>query len=140
MSKFTPAFKAKVAIEAIKEKETVLELAKRYNVSPSRVKEWKYKLLAAAEQVLESPSDGRREINKLKSDNDRLLKKVDQLTIDCNFFCDSLRECRSMSEIVKLESKRPTGMSRYRFCKLMKISHGNFYRKPKGESAENLIV
>ena len=45
MSKFTPAFKAKVVIEAIQEKETLAELAKRYEVSPSKITEWKDELL-----------------------------------------------------------------------------------------------
>ena len=49
MSKFTSAFKAKVAIEAIKEKETVAELAKRYEVSPKKITEWKDEFLANAE-------------------------------------------------------------------------------------------
>ena len=53
MSKFTPAFKAKVAIDAIKEMETVQELAKRYSVSPSKITEWKDEFLAHAEQAFE---------------------------------------------------------------------------------------
>ena len=51
MSKFTPAFKAKVAIEAIQEKETLAELAKRYEVSPSKITEWKDELLKDANQA-----------------------------------------------------------------------------------------
>ncbi len=39
MSKFTPAFKAKVAIEAIKEKETIESLEKRYELSLSKITE-----------------------------------------------------------------------------------------------------
>lgn len=57
MSKFTPAFKAKVAITAIKETETVEQLAKRYSVSPSKITEWKDEFLAHADQVFERPAD-----------------------------------------------------------------------------------
>ena len=92
MSKFTPAFKAKVAIAAIKETETVQELAKRYSVSPSKVTEWKDEFLAHADQAFERPSDNRKELKKLKSENDRLLKKVGQLTIDCDFFATACED------------------------------------------------
>ena len=92
MSKFTAAFKAKVAIEAIKEKETVQELARRYGVSPSKVTEWKDEFLANAEQAFDRPSDSRKEMKKLKSENDRLLKKVGQLTIDCDFFATACED------------------------------------------------
>lgn len=49
MSKYTAAFKAKVAIEAIKEKETVAVLAKRrHDVSLSKITEWKDEFLKNA--------------------------------------------------------------------------------------------
>jgi transposase len=92
MSKFTAAFKAKVAIETIKEKETVQELARRFGVSPSKVTEWKDEFLAHAEQAFDRPSDSRKEMKKLKSENDRLLKKVGQLTIDCDFFATACED------------------------------------------------
>ena len=83
MSKFTPAFKAKVAISAIKETETVEQLAKRYSVSPSKITEWKDEFLAHADQAFERPADDKKQ---LKSENDRLLKKVGQLTLEKDFF------------------------------------------------------
>ena len=92
MSKFTSAFKAKVAIEAIKEKETVAELAKRYEVTPGKIKEWKDEFLANAEQAFEKPVNNEKEVKALKQEKERLLKKVGQLTLECDFFADACED------------------------------------------------
>lgn len=105
---------------------------------PSKVTEWKDNFLTHAEQAFDRPADTRKEM-KLKPENDHLLKKVDQMTIDC-VFCNSLRGCLSKSKIAELEKNRHIGMSRNNFCKLMHLSRNNFYYKPKGESAENLQI
>jgi transposase len=55
MSRFTPAFKAKVAIEAIKENSTIESLATRYELSPSKNTERKDEFLKNAFQAFESP-------------------------------------------------------------------------------------
>ena len=104
MSKFTPAFKAKVAIAAIKENEPIESLAKRYELSPSKITEWKDKFLKNTSQAFEKPSDSKRDLKKAKQENDRLLHKVGQLSIDCGFFCKSLRGSRTQSEIAELEN------------------------------------
>ena len=39
--KFSASFKAKVAIEAIKERETIYELASKYEVQASQINTWK---------------------------------------------------------------------------------------------------
>ena len=92
MSKFTSAFKAKVAIEAIKEKETVAELAKRYEVTPGKIKEWKDEFLANAKQAFEKPVNNEKEVKALKQEKERLLKKVGQLTLECDFFADACED------------------------------------------------
>ena len=36
-----PAFKAKVALEALKGDQTIVELSQRYQVHPNQITEWK---------------------------------------------------------------------------------------------------
>jgi transposase-like protein len=45
------AFKAKVALEAIKGEQTIVELAERFQVHPNQITEWKRQLMERAEVV-----------------------------------------------------------------------------------------
>ena len=46
-----PAFKAKVALAAIKGEKTLAELAQQYDVHPNQITDWKQQLLARAADV-----------------------------------------------------------------------------------------
>lgn len=88
-SKFEPSFKAKVALAAIQEDATVQELAKRFDVSPAKVTEWKDELLKNACQAFDRPTDHSRELKQLKTEKDKLERKVGQLTLECDFFAEA---------------------------------------------------
>jgi transposase len=45
------AFKAKVALEAIKEEQTLVQLAERFDVHPNQITKWKKQMLDRANEV-----------------------------------------------------------------------------------------
>lgn len=84
--KFTATFKAQVAMEAVKENQTMAELAMRFDLSAAQISLWKKHLAQNAAGVFEcsAPTDKSddqdldrlfAEIGRLKMEND-LLKKM----------------------------------------------------------------
>jgi len=65
--KFSSAFKAKVAIEAIKERQTTQELASKYELHPNQVLAWKKEFVDGADKVFGSEADP--EAEKLAEEN-----------------------------------------------------------------------
>ena len=61
--KHSPAFKVKVALEAVKGEETVAQLAGRYQVHPSQIQAWKKALAEGAAGVF-----GNGQEHKAKND------------------------------------------------------------------------
>lgn len=75
-----PAFKAKVALEALKGEKTINEIAAHYQVHPNQVTQWRKQLIDAAGQVFAS----KREADDPK-DREALLAKIGQLTMERDF-------------------------------------------------------
>ncbi len=74
-----PAFKAEVALEALKGDQTIVELSQRYQVHPNQITEWKKQLLERAEGFHQDrkPEQGpsvraSRQIGQLSMENDFL--------------------------------------------------------------------
>ena len=86
--RFDATFKARVALEAVREVKTIAEIAKQFKVHPNRVTSWKKQLLLGAELAFES-SNGKptksdepeaselyEQIGRLKVELEWLKKKV----------------------------------------------------------------
>ena len=82
---FSAEFKAKVAIEAIKEVKTISELAQLYEVHPNVISLWKKEFLSNAGKVFEKGKNESDQIDKLKKENDELIHEIGKLTVDLNW-------------------------------------------------------
>jgi transposase len=82
---FTAEFKARVAIEAIKESKTISELAQIYQVHPNLITHWKREFLANAGKVFDSGKAESSEIKKLKKENEELVHQIGQLSVNINW-------------------------------------------------------
>jgi putative transposase len=50
-------FKAQVAVAALKEQQTIQELAKRFAIHTSQIQEWKRRLVSGAAEIFQSPQE-----------------------------------------------------------------------------------
>jgi transposase-like protein len=82
---FTADFKAKVAIEAIKEIKTISELAQIYQVHPNLITHWKKDFLSNAGKIFSSSMEESTEVKKLKKENEDLIHQIGQLSVDINW-------------------------------------------------------
>lgn len=87
--KFTAEFKSKVALEALKEQQPLHEIAKRYEVHPNQVTEWKKALQGNACSVFERDRSKHDEGLKQKRKEDRLYKQIGHLQVQVDFLKDS---------------------------------------------------
>ena len=78
------AFKARVAIEALKGIKTIQQIAKEFEVHPGQVTDWKKTMQEGASGVFErgSASEGSEDFER---ERDQLNAKIGELTIKLDF-------------------------------------------------------
>lgn len=82
------AFKAKVALEALKGELTVAELAAKHGVHPTLVNEWKRQLVEGASGVFEK--GGGRAEKEAAATAGELCKQIGQLKVENDFLARRL--------------------------------------------------
>jgi transposase len=78
---YSAGFTTKIVLEALQERETVQEIARKYELHPGQISTWKTQFLSQADQVFE------RGASKTENDQekDALFKKVGQLQLEVDF-------------------------------------------------------
>ena len=89
----SPAFKAKVAMEAIKGEVTLAELAQRYDVHPNQINQWRSQLVERAADVFARPAQDETPPVDLKV----LHAKIGELALENDFLESALTKAGLLS-------------------------------------------
>ena len=81
-TRYSEDFKAKVAIEALKDQRTINEIAGQYQIHPNQVTKWKSQLLQGAKVIFE---DGRTKKKDDKPSEERLYQQIGQLQVELDW-------------------------------------------------------
>jgi len=85
--KFSTSFKTKVVLEALSERFTIQELARKHGLHANQISNWKTQFVANAEQIFEKPKSVKSEVELEK---ERLYQTVGQQKIEIDFLKKAL--------------------------------------------------
>jgi len=85
--RYNPEFKAKVALAALKNEETMSELAARFGVHPTMIAAWKRTLLEGAPDIFDQ---GQKSRKQTEEHVDELYKQIGRLQVERDFLSKKL--------------------------------------------------
>jgi Transposase and inactivated derivatives len=86
--KHSGAFKAKVAIEALQERESIHELASKYGIHSNMISRWKKEFLERAPELFDKPGQEKKD----EADLEKLYAKIGQLEMERDFLKKILKK------------------------------------------------
>jgi len=85
--KHSPQFKAKVALAAIQNDETIAQIASRFGVHPNMVSAWKRQMLEGAAGIFDKNG---KAIKQAQDETDELYRQIGQLKVENDFLSRKL--------------------------------------------------
>lgn len=82
--KFSSEFKAKVVLEALKERSTIEELARKYELHPTQINLWKREVVSKLSVVFSKGKDDESQDTEVQMD--KLYSQIGQLKVENDFF------------------------------------------------------
>jgi len=84
---YSPEFKAKVALAAVKNEETIAELSARFGIHPNMINNWKRTLLDGAADIFDK---GKKTSKQNESHIEELYRHIGQLKVERDFLSKKL--------------------------------------------------
>ena len=85
---YSPEFKAKVALAAIRSEKTIAELGAQYEIYSAQVNTWKRELLENANTLFDSGKSTNKAQSAAKAENDELYRQIGKLKVERDFLAE----------------------------------------------------
>ncbi|HXL83405.1 MAG TPA: IS3 family transposase [Casimicrobiaceae bacterium] len=131
----TSAFKAKVALAAIKGEKTLAELAQQFDVHPNQITQWRSQLLDGAAGVF---GRDKTEATAPAVDLKALHAKIGELALENDFLFRSARQGRPVERKAMIEPAHDLPVARQ--AKVLNLSRSSVYYRPRPVSPEDLAL
>ena len=86
--RFSSAFKAKIAMEALTERMTIQDLARKHSLHPNQINTWKKHFKAHGARLFESSSKSKQE----GIEDSKLYEKIGHLQVENDFLKNALSQ------------------------------------------------
>lgn len=87
--KFSSEFKSKVALEAVKERYSLSEMAERFELHPNQISQWKQEFIEKSKDVFDKKTNKPQE---KEVDLDQLYAKIGRLEVERDYLKKNLRK------------------------------------------------
>ncbi|MCK1688299.1 IS3 family transposase [Bradyrhizobium sp. 145] len=131
----TPAFKAKVALAAVKGDRTIAQLAEHFDVHPNQITAWKTQLEGGASGVF-GPGGAAPAVPAI--DVKSLHAKIGELTLENGFFRRSAHQGGIAERKAMIDREHDLSITRQ--AEVLKISRGSVYYLPRPVSPDDLAL
>jgi putative transposase len=127
---YSAAFKARVALEAIKGQRTISELSSEHGVHPNQITKWKKQALEELPAIFSHKR--LREERRNQELESELYKQIGQLKVELDWLKKNLDlGVEEKGKIIDVDHAR---IPVHRQCELLDLPRSSFYYKPTGPS------
>ena len=134
--KYDAAFKAKVALEAVKAEKTIRELSSEYGVHPNQIMKWKQQLLEELPSIF---SKKRAKFEQEKEELEaELYRQIGQLKVELEWLKKNL-SCSANKLRGLIEPMNPK-LPISRQCELIGLPLSSYSYEAEEESEYNLLL